>query len=76
MLDDGLGRKGTYGVHPFILIQGPKKGDFFGMYFKNSNAQSPVIKYTNDGRTILSYITVGGNLEAYFLIHGSPKQII
>jgi hypothetical protein len=37
--DDGKGRKGLYGVHPFILVQsGKKKDDFFGIYFRNSNA--------------------------------------
>ena len=36
--DDGFGGKGSYGVHPFILIQGKNKGDYFGMFFRNSNA--------------------------------------
>ena len=36
--DDGLGGKNSYGVHPFILVQSKKKGDYFGMYFRNSNA--------------------------------------
>ena len=36
--DDGLGSKGAYGVHPFLLIQSKKPGDYFGMYFRNSNA--------------------------------------
>jgi len=27
-----------YGVHPFVLIQGKNKGDFTGIYFRNSNA--------------------------------------
>jgi hypothetical protein len=43
------------------------------MYFKNSNAQNPVIRYTPEGKTILSYVTLGGNLEVYFFIHGSAK---
>jgi alpha-glucosidase (family GH31 glycosyl hydrolase) len=63
-------------VHPFILVQGKKKDDFFGMYFKNANAQSPVLKYNSDGTSILSYITIGGNMEVYFFIHGSAKNII
>jgi hypothetical protein len=35
--DDGSGRLGVYGVHPFILIQGKQKNDFIGMFFRNSN---------------------------------------
>jgi len=36
--DDGTGRKGVYGVHPFIMVQTEKKGDFIGIFFRNSNA--------------------------------------
>ena len=36
--DDGLGGKNSYSVHPFVLVQSKKKGEYFGMYFRNSNA--------------------------------------
>lgn len=36
--DDGLGGKSSYGVHPFVLVQSKKPGDYFGIYFRNSNA--------------------------------------
>jgi hypothetical protein len=75
-IDDGLGRKGTYGVHPFILVQSAVKGDYFGMFFRNSNAQSPVLKFTEDGKSILSYITIGGQIEIFFFLHGSAKDIV
>src|SRR5882757_3551837 len=59
--DDGTGSKQVYGVHPFILVQSKKKGDFFGMWFRNSNAQSPLIKFNPEtGGSTLSYITIGG----------------
>jgi hypothetical protein len=75
--DDGRGRKGTYGVHPFIMIQsGKSKDDYFGMFFRNSNAQSPVIRYLDNGKTLLSYITTGGQVEIYFFLHGSAKDVI
>lgn len=74
--DDGTGRRGAYGVHPFMLVQGSKKDDFFGIYFRNSNAQSPIIRFTDDGKTVLSYITIGGNIEMYFFVHGAAKDII
>lgn len=75
--DDGLGRKGTYGVHPFVLVQsGKRTDDYFGIFFRNSNAQSPVVRFNDDGTSTLSYITIGGQIEAYFFIHGSAKQVI
>lgn len=46
------------------------------MYFRNTNAQSPVLRYTADGKSVLSYITIGGQIEAYFILHGSAKSII
>jgi hypothetical protein len=58
------------------LIQGKKQGDFFAMYFRNSNAQSPLIKFKKDGGSTLSYITTGGEIEIFFLLHGSPKLLI
>ena len=74
--DDGTGRKGVYGVHPFVMVQTENKGDFIGIFFRNSNAQSPVLKFNEDGSSILSYITTGGQLEVYFFINGSAKDII
>jgi len=47
-----------------------------GIFFRNSNAQSPVIKYQEDGKSILSYITIGGELDIYFFVQGSAKEII
>ena len=47
--DDGTGRYGVYGVHPFVMVQGKRPHEFFGIYFRNSNAQTPILKYTEDG---------------------------
>jgi alpha-glucosidase (family GH31 glycosyl hydrolase) len=67
--DDLSGRKGTTGVHPFILVQsGKTKGEFFGIFFRNANAQSPILKYGKGTNTTLSYITTGGDLEIYFFM--------
>lgn len=74
--DDGTGKDQVYGVHPFILVQGKNKGDFFGIFFRNSNAQSPLLRFNDDGTSTLSYITIGGQLEVYFFIHGTAKEII
>lgn len=75
--DDGRGRGGEYGVHPFILVQTRKAQEYVGIFFRNSNAQVPIIRF-NENRTdaTLSYIALGGQLEVYFFVHGSAKQII
>jgi len=63
-------------VHPFALVQTAISGEFFGIYFRGSNAMSPVIKFTGDSTSTLSYISTGGDIEIYFMFKGSPKQII
>jgi alpha-glucosidase (family GH31 glycosyl hydrolase) len=78
--DDGRGGKQTYGVHPFVLVQTAVKGQFLGIYFRNSNAMSPVINYegsmNNGNGAYFSYITTGGQIEMYMMFNGSPKEII
>jgi len=74
--DDGTGAKQGGGVHPFALIQSSVPGEFFGVFFRNTNAMSPVITYTGDSTSTLSVITTGGNLEIYLMFKGSAQQII
>jgi alpha-glucosidase (family GH31 glycosyl hydrolase) len=74
--DDGKGGKQTYGVHPFVLVQTGVKGEYMGLYFRNSNAMSPVIRYTGVSAATFSYITTGGQMEVYFMFKGTAKQII
>jgi hypothetical protein len=35
-----------------------------------------VIKFKDDGTSILSYITIGGKIEVNFFLKGSAKEII
>jgi alpha-glucosidase (family GH31 glycosyl hydrolase) len=65
-----------YGVHPFALVQTSKPGEFMGVFFRNSNAMSPVITYTGEKESTLSFITTGGQIEIYFFFKGGPKDII
>lgn len=62
-------------MHPFCLIKSGNSTEFFGIFFRNSNAQSPIVSY-RDGQHILSYITTGGNLDINFFFRGSAKEII
>jgi alpha-glucosidase (family GH31 glycosyl hydrolase) len=63
-------------MHPFCLVKSQQKNLFFGIYFRNSNAQAPVITFNKDGTSILSYITTGGSLDINFFLRGTAKQII
>jgi alpha-glucosidase (family GH31 glycosyl hydrolase) len=63
-------------VHPFALVQTAKAGEYMGVFFRNSNAMSPVITYTGVKESKLSYITTGGQIEIYFFFKGGPKDII
>jgi hypothetical protein len=42
--DDGLGRGGQQGVHPFLLFKSSQNQQYVGMYFRNANAQLPIIR--------------------------------
>jgi len=59
-----------------MLVQTAKKGEFMGIFFRNSNAMSPVISFIEGGKTLFSYITTGGQIEVYFLLKGAPGDII
>lgn len=82
--DDGRGRGGLSGVHPFVLVQtsNPTQSSmtptrFIGMFFRNSNAMTPVLRYNDDGVTsTLSFITIGGQLEVYFIGQGTAHEVI
>jgi alpha-glucosidase len=74
--DSGSGGQSSHGVHPFALVQSKQPGNYFGVFFRNSNAQSPIVVYNDDGTSVLSYVTTGGNIEIYFFWKGTAKQII
>ena len=67
--DDGRGRGGLSGVHPFVLVQSAKNARrYIGIFFRNANAMTPVLRYNDDGTSTLSFITIGGQLEMYFFL--------
>lgn len=65
--DDGRGRGGLSGVHPFLLVQTSTPNIFIGLYFRNANAMSPVLRFNDDGTSTLSFITIGGQIELYII---------
>lgn len=73
--DDGRGGKQLAGMHPFCLIKANQSDEFFGIFFRSSNAQAPIISLV-EGSNILSYVTTGGNLDINFFLRGSAKEVI
>ena len=77
--DEGRGGAQLSGVHPFCLVKAENNADsdqFFGIFFRSSNAQSPITRHVVGNRTLLSYITIGGNLDIYFFFRGNAKAIL
>jgi alpha-glucosidase (family GH31 glycosyl hydrolase) len=64
------------GVHPFCLVKAKTANQFFGIYFRNANAQTAVIQHLEDGTSKLSYITTGGNLDVVFFLSGGARDIV
>ena len=72
--DIGQGGKQLASMHPFCLVKS-SSDEFFGIFFRSANAQSPIVSYYNN-TNILSYITTGGNLDINFFFRGSAKDVI
>jgi hypothetical protein len=47
-----------------------------GIYFRNSNAASPIVTYKNNSEATISYITTGGEIEIYYFLKDSAKNVI
>ena len=47
-----------------------------GIYFRNTNAASPIITHKNNTEATISYITTGGHIEIYFFLKDTAKGII
>jgi alpha-glucosidase len=64
-------------VHPFLLVQTKNPRIFVGLFFRNANAMTPVLRYNDDGQTsTLSFITIGGQLEVYIFGQGTAHSVI
>ncbi|XP_066934983.1 lysosomal alpha-glucosidase-like [Clytia hemisphaerica] len=60
-----------YGVHPFY-VGVEKDGNAHGVFFKNSNAMDIILQPT----PAITYRTIGGILEFYFLMGPTPDSVI
>ena len=77
-IDLGTGGKQLAGTHPFCLIKADDyTEEFVGIFFRSSNAQAPIISYNlTTHKTILRYVTVGGNLDINYFFGGTAKEVI
>lgn len=73
--DDGRGRGGLSGVHPFLLVWSGHRR-YIGLFFRNANAMTPVLRYNNDSTSTLSFITIGGQLEVYIFAQGTAHEVV
>lgn len=46
------------------------------MYFRNTNAASPIITHKNNSEATISYITTGGQMEIFFFLKDNAKNVI
>lgn len=74
--DNGQGRGGLSGVHPFLMVETKKARRYIGIYFRNSAAMTPIIRFNPDGTSTLSLITIGGQIEFYVIGMGTAHQVI
>lgn len=49
---------------------------FVGLFFRNANAMTPVLRFNNDGTSVLSFITIGGQVEVYVIGMGTAHQVV
>lgn len=74
--DDGRGRGGLSGVHPFVMVETLKSRRYIGLFFRNANAMTPVVRWNDDGTSTLSFITIGGQIEVYVIGQGTAHQVV
>jgi len=74
--DDGDGGKQIYGSHPFYVTQMNDKSLFYGVFFKNSNAQDAIIDLTLSKRYRVTHKTIGGIIELFIFYPSTLENIL
>lgn len=69
------GKQHLYGTHPFMMFK-TNDNKFGGILFYNSNAQQVNIEFSNNGKSIITYRTVGGILDIYYIMAESADEVI
>ena len=73
--DDGQGGMNQYGHQPIGLHKSKYSGYWLGFVFLNTNAQDIII-HSDKNSTYLTHKTIGGIIDYYIIVDGSPEEII
>ena len=76
LADNGKGRGGLSGVHPFVMFETKQKRRYVGLFFRNSAAMTPVITLNDDGTGLISLISIGGDIDLQIFVKGTAKEVI
>ena len=71
----GEGKEPLYGTHPFLMTK-TEDNKFIGVLFYNSNPQQFEIEFSKNGKSVVTYRTIGGILDIYFFTADSADNII
>ena len=71
----GKGYQSLYGTNPFVMAK-TIDNKFIGILFYNSNPQQFYIEFSNSGKSIVTYRTIGGILDIYMFTADNADNII
>jgi hypothetical protein len=55
------------------MFETGQKRRYVGLFFRNSAAMTPVIRYNEDGTGLVSLITIGGDIDVQIFVKGTAK---
>lgn len=58
------------------MVETMQNRRYIGLFFRNANAMTPVLRWNDDGTSTLSFITIGGQIEAYVVAQGTAHQVL
>ena len=72
---NGRADQQTSGTHPFLMCK-TQNNKFIGILFYNSNSQQVNIRFSDSGKSVITYRTVGGMLDIYYFMAGTADEVI
>lgn len=72
---NGGGEDMLYGTHPFLMVK-TRDNKFAGILFYNSNPQQVTIRFSKSGKSLITYKTIGGILDIYYIMPNTADEVI